>query len=384
MKLRHFILIGCTISTVGCSPIKNYLDNRENLYLKSHESAPLKVPAGLSSSNVGQDYVIPAAAGQKATQPPALLPPDSLADEIAQGKVSKSALKQREKEATKNPNPPQSMNSTNHPSESLVSSSINGTNLQLNQPLPEAWSTIGTTLTQAGYRILVQNPNTKTYYVLDTKAKLTKETPIYQIHLHKNRLGTQVSITDNNGAEVPAEVAQPILNNISGKLANNIATPIITNNSQPVISQNNPQPQNFATNSTPISFVRGSSLEIKQQLKQTWAMLNNVLPQAGYKVLVQNPETKTFYIVDTQKKVTRDTPIYQLHLRNSEMGTQIFVTDNNDQPVAMDTAQPILNNINNKILNPTTTVANKGPVSATTVANGEKSNFGDLVRWFKH
>jgi uncharacterized lipoprotein len=99
--IRFFtcVLITFSLLLTGCSYLSKKKDallpNQGKLYLKSKETPALQVPAGIPADSVGDAYIIPPVAGPAPTTPPSLLPPGSLAEQIAQGKVSPNVLKQK-------------------------------------------------------------------------------------------------------------------------------------------------------------------------------------------------------------------------------------------------------------------------------------------------
>src|SRR5471030_1914252 len=81
------------LSLAGCSSL-NCIPDRSCEYQTSPCLAPLTLPPGLGSTQVGDDMTIPHL--RRACGKTSLLPPDSLALQVAQGKISKKDLKQRE------------------------------------------------------------------------------------------------------------------------------------------------------------------------------------------------------------------------------------------------------------------------------------------------
>jgi uncharacterized lipoprotein len=99
------LILFATGLTTGCSYInktKNaVLPDKSKVYLKAQELPPLKAPAGIPANSLGDTYPIPAGPLSQVGNTPSLLPPDSLAERIATGKVSPDVLKQKSKPAAK-------------------------------------------------------------------------------------------------------------------------------------------------------------------------------------------------------------------------------------------------------------------------------------------
>jgi uncharacterized lipoprotein len=86
------LLTGCSYFSKGKNAI---MPNKDKLYMQNAETPPLRMPAGIPANSVGDTYAIPAVSGGLSKKQPSLLPPGSLADQIAQGKVSADVLKQK-------------------------------------------------------------------------------------------------------------------------------------------------------------------------------------------------------------------------------------------------------------------------------------------------
>ena len=100
--IRFFICVLMSFTlllTAGCSYLHKKKDtilpNQGKVYLKTKETPALQVPAGIPADSVGDTYIIPQVAAPTPTTQPSLLPPGSLAEQIAQGKVSPNVLKQK-------------------------------------------------------------------------------------------------------------------------------------------------------------------------------------------------------------------------------------------------------------------------------------------------
>ena len=70
-----YVLIICSFLLNACSPVKNYIENRDNFYLNSQEGQPLKTTTS-NHETITTEYAIPPAYNNKiAKSPPSLIPP---------------------------------------------------------------------------------------------------------------------------------------------------------------------------------------------------------------------------------------------------------------------------------------------------------------------
>jgi uncharacterized lipoprotein len=217
-KLCGGLLLGCALLvSSGCSTLfgkHNFVTQRETEYLRSQATPPLQVPTELDRSNVGDDYVVPAAMSAPPTQAPGLLPPGSLAEKIKNGAVSPAVLKE------KIPSPAVA----NTVSNTDAVSDAAGPVLTLDQSTAALWNRIGDSLKLAGYVIANQNQKTGIYYVLDTPStfgKIKMDTPIYRLHVQDVNGIAQAYVTDDQGKPLAANIAQRILDDLKNALAGN-------------------------------------------------------------------------------------------------------------------------------------------------------------------
>lgn len=79
----------------GCAFFKGkkaVIKNQDLAYLASHEGKPLQKPENIPNAAFGDELAIPAAGNQAWNgKPPSLMPPNTLAADIATGKVQPAA-----------------------------------------------------------------------------------------------------------------------------------------------------------------------------------------------------------------------------------------------------------------------------------------------------
>lgn len=191
------------LGLIGCSCINNCIPDRSCEYQKSSCVSPLMLPPNLRcSAQVGDDLTIPHLL--RAHAKPCLLPPDSLALQVAQGKLSKKDLKRREREsgltqvtwAKNNCGAPALLTSE------AFSSMFYHLQRALNT-LPK-W-----------YAIKSKNASSGTFCIYDlvaTNGKITPATPLYQLQLVEIEEGTMVTLTTSDPQVMPmVSITQRIL-----------------------------------------------------------------------------------------------------------------------------------------------------------------------------
>ena len=223
--LRRSIITISILGLAGCSSLfgkHNFIREHEMAYTKSTSTAPLQLPENYSRANIGDDYPVPSASNVEPATSFSLLPPDSLADQIKQGKVSADVLKKPLPSLEKQTQMPTNDSATSTTAVNNGGGMISGSSLLLPQNTTQAWDNIGKALANTDYSIVNQNQKRMVYYILDTvntDNKITRETPIYQIHLRDLGNGMQVYLTDNDNKPANNAVAQRILNDLNNALS---------------------------------------------------------------------------------------------------------------------------------------------------------------------
>lgn len=226
MLSRSLIAVSI-LSLTGCSSLfgkHNFVREHELAYTKSTNTAYLKVPENYSRANIGDDYPMPSLTNTASAKPVSLLPPDSLAEQIKQGKVSADILKKPLPPLEKQPQTVATPATMPVTSVSADGGMISGNSLLLPQNSAQAWNNIGKALADTDYSIVNQNQKRLVYYILDTVStnnKITRETPIYQIQLRDLGNGMQVYLTDNDNKPANTVIAQRILNDLNNALSGN-------------------------------------------------------------------------------------------------------------------------------------------------------------------
>ncbi len=92
MKLIRSIVIGSLIALglSGCSTFKQHssglLEKGDSAYLKAQSTQTLQIPAGLSSSNVGDEFLIPPVTTQGPV-PASIVPPGGISKKVPPGYI---------------------------------------------------------------------------------------------------------------------------------------------------------------------------------------------------------------------------------------------------------------------------------------------------------
>ncbi len=87
--IKYVIAIIAVQSLVSCAYLKGkkaIIKNRDMAYLASRESKELQVPADLNATALGDELIIPGIAQNGDKQPPVLIPPHSLAEQLSRKK----------------------------------------------------------------------------------------------------------------------------------------------------------------------------------------------------------------------------------------------------------------------------------------------------------
>lgn len=202
MKFR-IVLGACFVGLSACTPIKqNYQAFKEkpNAYLKSQCAPPLRVPAGIEHAPLLEDDRVPP--GETPKGKTSLLPPESLAQKVAEGKVSLKALKRI--------------------SRSNLQERDHVWILTITDDKERVWKKLEKAFKNRKIRVLQQNHETWTYYILDTyttEGKITLKTPIYQVHVQSTpEQNTEIYIMDNAGQRANSATSQRLLTEIQDGL----------------------------------------------------------------------------------------------------------------------------------------------------------------------
>lgn len=221
IKKSGVALLVSTSLLTACSHIygpHGMMNDQSLTYRDSTVTNTLQLPAGVTAEQLADDYPVPnpeLAQGSSIN----LIPPGSLAVQIAAGQVPKSVLKEKLPEpnsaAVANKSVPAKLTNTG-----VLSNQ--GQALVLAQNFDQAWDKVGSALPNAGYPIVEKDKTISTYFVLDpsvTHERVTRDTPIYQIILNTVQDTTTVMILDNSRQVVDATVSQRILSDLNDALA---------------------------------------------------------------------------------------------------------------------------------------------------------------------
>jgi uncharacterized lipoprotein len=200
--MKTFIIFILFLTLSGCS----YIHDRSDEYQGSPCLAPLTVPPELHSSQIGDDLTIPNL--RRATRNKAsLLPPDSLASQVAEGKLSKKALKKRERESRLT-QITWTQDKYGAPA-LMISEGLVDTINHLERALK--------TLTTS-YRIKTKDAALATFYIYDLPAmngKLMANTPVYQLRLIELENGTMITLAADEDQIPPnTQITQHILTKV--------------------------------------------------------------------------------------------------------------------------------------------------------------------------
>lgn len=207
MKNLFKTAVFCSLALVGsgCSCIHD----RSNEYQNGTSHAPLDLPPEIHRECVGDDLIIPEV--QQNHTAHSILPPESLAKQIAEGKLSKKALKSREL-------------STRLTQITWMQDKYGTPALVANKAFPNTWNHVERALKQLSplFSIKCKNEALGTFYIYDlavTNGKITGVTPLYQLRLTECEKGTSISLASNEIQTTPSIiVTRRILGDLSQAL----------------------------------------------------------------------------------------------------------------------------------------------------------------------
>ena len=202
-QLLTFIFLSAMVA--GCS----YFPDRSLEYQENANSSQLTVPPHFPNAQLGDDLVIPNT--NQSVYRRSLLPPESMASEIAEGKLTKKELKKRELQSRMtNLEWTQSQSG----SEALITS----------EEHQDAWNHLDRALQKlsSNYRIKNKDKSLSIFTIYDlsrTQGKLKGTTPLYQIHLNEDENGTLITLTTYGTENAPSpDVNQRILGKLHESL----------------------------------------------------------------------------------------------------------------------------------------------------------------------
>jgi hypothetical protein len=188
------LLVGC-----GC------IHDRFCEYRGSCNRPPLMVPPCMHPGRLGDDLIIPNAC--ECTEVVPLLPPESMALEIVQGKISKKTLKVRERDSRIT-------------RITWIKNRCGASALMTNKALYGTWNHLERALKQLAplYRIRHADEALATFYIYDlaaTRGRLCAATPLYQIRLVEFENGTMISVVSNEEEVIlPEDIIHRILGDL--------------------------------------------------------------------------------------------------------------------------------------------------------------------------
>lgn len=201
-KLMSFALF---LGLVGCSCINSCIPDRSCEYQKSPCLSPLTIPPQFRcSAQVGDDFTIPHL--RRARAKPCLLPPDSLALQVAEGKLSKKDLKRRERESGLT-------------QITWTKTSCDTPALLTSEPLPSMFHHLQRALNTVAklYPIKSKYAPSGTFCIYDlvaTNGTMTPSTPLYRLQLVELEEGTMVTLTAESQMVPTVNVTQRILGKV--------------------------------------------------------------------------------------------------------------------------------------------------------------------------
>lgn len=196
---KLIILFPLFLALSGCEVLDNIpIADRSCEYQKSSCLPPLSLPPAVAhSAQIGDDLTIPHL--RRACAKTSLLPPDSLALQVEQGKLSKKALMKRDKECRLT-QIVWSKNSCGAPV-LITNEALTSLFFHMDRALK--------TLCKL-YCIKSKNLECATFYIYDlvaTNGKVMPTTPIYQVRLIECENGTMITLATDQPEAMPSVAA---------------------------------------------------------------------------------------------------------------------------------------------------------------------------------
>lgn len=201
MVRTFFCLLWCAplMLLTACGTVKkNYQDirARPNAYLQSESLPVLQVPPDIQHAPLLEDAHVPPGAVSKVKM--SLLPPESLAEKVAAGKVSKKELK------------PLARTNLQQRNQQWI--------LTFTDEKDRVWKKLAKAFKNRNIRVLRENEAESVYYIVDTfltNNKVTLKSPIYQVHLRTgSEQNTEIYLLTNEGTLPNEHAAKRIMSDI--------------------------------------------------------------------------------------------------------------------------------------------------------------------------
>lgn len=204
IKLLSISLV--TLLLFACSAPK-YASIDKNFVEQAKMSHKIVVPKGADAPQQQPYYAVPEGAGHIQAARVSLVPPGSNIPHYL-------------KPSTKPSNNVMALQTANtEASQPRVAAAAK--TLTLPKKASEEWAIVGRALKKTPYKILDQDANMGSYYVLDVKStgnQITSRTPIYRVSLKTAGKQTQVSLMDQFNQPANPQVAQRILGALQKQL----------------------------------------------------------------------------------------------------------------------------------------------------------------------
>lgn len=118
---------------------------------------------------------------------------------------------------------------------------------------------------------------------------------------------------------------------------------------QQATQQQMPATQPQASTAAPQNY--SDSITVNGEYAQAWQKVGAGIQRAGYKILDKDESMGSYYILNTQAtqgKITKDTPIVQVHVERANNQTKIILLNEQNQPLNPALAAQIMQDLKSK------------------------------------
>lgn len=81
---------------------------------------------------------------------------------------------------------------------------------------------------------------------------------------------------------------------------------------------------------------KSNKIIVDQKIAEAWVTIGRALKEAGYRIMEEDKAMNTYFVLDskqTNDKIQKDTPIYQVQLKENGKSTDINMLNEQNEPV---------------------------------------------------
>jgi len=222
---RKFLILLSVLIISGCSCIKKenkYIYDRKDDYQAEQSVPRMQIPKSISADKISDFYEIPETKDQIPSPDTGLAPPGATQwDKVQLAKKKKKGSRYNQfflPEST----PEDAVEEKwveDEGDEPKAPSKVKGFSndmptMSINTNFDKSWKSLEKAFKVAEYPVFGKDKQLKIYFIADAPAqggKVTRDTPLYQVHLMERNKETLIFVIDNNGEQLPNEKSQEVL-----------------------------------------------------------------------------------------------------------------------------------------------------------------------------